>query len=42
VCERLREQMRMLRAMEAQVDASADGQISLTDLDARSSPTTSS
>ena len=37
--ERLREQMRMLRAMEAQVDASVDGQVSLTDPDARSMAT---
>ncbi len=37
--ERLREQMRMLQAMEAQVDASADGQVSLTDPDARAMAT---
>jgi transposase len=37
--ERLREQMRMLQAMEAQVAASADGQVSLTDPDARSMAT---
>jgi transposase len=37
--ERLREQMRMLQAMEAQVAASDDGQVSLTDPDARSMAT---
>lgn len=37
--ERLREQMRMLQAMEAQVDAAADGQVSLTDPDARAMAT---
>lgn len=37
--ERLREQMRMLQAMDAQVAASADGQVSLTDPDARSMAT---
>nr|WP_295113216.1 IS1182 family transposase [uncultured Caulobacter sp.] len=37
--ERLREQMRMLQAMEAQVDASTDGQVSLTDPDARAMAT---
>ncbi len=37
--ERLREQMRLLQAMEAQVDASADGQVSLTDPDARAMAT---
>lgn len=37
--ERLREQMRMLQAMEAQVEASADGQVSLTDPDARAMAT---
>lgn len=38
--ERLRDQMRWLQAMEAQVAASPDGQISLTDPDARSMATT--
>ncbi len=33
--ERLREQMRMLQAVEAQAAASTDGQVSLTDPDAR-------
>jgi len=37
--ERLREQMRLLQAMEAQVEASPDGQVSLTDPDARSMAT---
>ncbi|PTM41567.1 IS1182 family transposase [Bosea sp. 124] len=37
--ERLREQMKMLKAMEAQVAASPEGQISLTDPDARSMAT---
>ena len=37
--ERLREQMRMLQAMEAQVAASDDGQVSLTDPDARAMAT---
>jgi transposase len=37
--ERLRQQMRMLQAMEAQVAASGDGQVSLTDPDARSMAT---
>ena len=37
--ERLRAQMAMLKAMEAQVEASSDGQVSLTDPDARSMAT---
>lgn len=37
--ERLRAQMAMLKAMEAEVEASPDGQISLTDPDARSMAT---
>jgi transposase len=37
--ERLREQMRMLQAMQGQVAASPDGQVSLTDPDARSMAT---
>ena len=37
--ERLREQMRWLQAMEAKVSASPDGQVSLTDPDARSMAT---
>jgi hypothetical protein len=37
--ERLREQMRWLQAMEAKVAASPDGQVSLTDPDARSMAT---
>ena len=38
--ERLREQMRWLQTMEAKVAASPDGQVSLTDPDARSMATT--
>ena len=38
--ERLREQMRWLQAMEVKVTASPDGQVSLTDPDARSMATT--
>jgi len=37
--ERLREQMKMLKAMEARVAASPDGQVSLSDPDARSMAT---
>jgi transposase len=37
--ERLRAQMAMLKTMEAQVEASPDGQVSLTDPDARSMAT---
>lgn len=37
--ERLREQMKMLQAMEARVEAAPDGQVSLTDPDARSMAT---
>ena len=37
--ERLRAQMAMLKAMEAEVEASPDGQISLTDPDARAMAT---
>jgi hypothetical protein len=40
--ERLRDQMRWLQAMEAKVAASPDGQVSLTDPDARSMATTGS
>jgi transposase len=38
--DRLREQMRWLQAMEAKVSASPDGQVSLTDPDARAMATT--
>lgn len=37
--ERLREQMKMLQAMEVRVEAAPDGQVSLTDPDARSMAT---
>src|SRR3989344_2604472 len=37
--DRLRAQMQMLKAMEAEVEASPDGQVSLTDPDARASGT---
>jgi transposase len=37
--DRLRAQMAMLKAMEAQVEASSDGQVSLTDPDARAMAT---
>ncbi|MFG1191796.1 IS1182 family transposase [Xanthobacter flavus] len=37
--ERLREQMKMLRVMEVRVEAAPDGQVSLTDPDARSMAT---
>ena len=37
--ERLRDQMAMLKAMEAEVEASPDGQVSLTDPDARAMAT---